>query len=68
MRRKSDIEMKRKALEKIVRTSIRLKHSLKADMELNEKLSDMLEAFDENVLRGQMPKIKLTVNDLLKEV
>lgn len=68
MRRKSDIEMKRKAIEKIVRTNIRLKHSLKADIELNESLSNMLEAFDDGVLKGQMPKIKLTLNDLLKEV
>lgn len=68
MRRKSDVEMKRKAIEKIIRTNIRLKHSLKADMELNEKLTDVLEAFDERVLKGQMPKLELAVSDLLKEL
>ena len=68
MRRKTDVEMERHALEKIARTNIRLKHTIRADRELNESLCDMLEKFDDEVMRGKLPKIKLALNDLLKEV
>ena len=40
---------------KTVRTAIRLKHSLAADRELNEALPRAEKAFNEAVMKGELP-------------
>jgi hypothetical protein len=41
---------------KVIRAAIRLKHSLAADREINERLDEEKKKFDKEVLRGRLPK------------
>lgn len=41
---------------KVIRTAIRLKHSLAADREINERLDQEKKKFDKEVLQGRLPK------------
>ncbi len=54
MRKKSDIEMRRMAVAKTVRSLERLKASLAADRAINERLPDTLAEFDAAVARGDL--------------
>lgn len=40
---------------KVVRTAVRLRHSIEADNELNARLDDAATIFDQAVLRGELP-------------
>jgi hypothetical protein len=54
MIKKSDIEMERHRILKVSRALIRLKHSLAADLEINEVLPDKLAEFDIALQQGQL--------------
>lgn len=56
---KSEIEMARAAIAKVTRAEIRLKHSLQADAELNEVLSQRLMDFDLALQAGTIPSLAL---------
>jgi hypothetical protein len=53
VKRLGDIELQRAQLLKALRTNIRLKHSLAADEEINEKLPAFEAAFDKAVQSGK---------------
>lgn len=59
MASKSDIEMARQNIAKVTRAEVRLKHSLMADAELNEVLSQRLADFDIALQRGEIPSLAL---------
>ena len=65
MQQKSDIEMERAKINKIVRTLVRLKHSLNADEELNRVLPPKLQEFDTALQNGEL---KTTHTKLLEEI
>lgn len=67
-KRLTDIELRRQAIQKIMRSQIRLKHSLAADEELNMLLPDTLEEFDSSIGKGQIKRLKSSVNDLLENL
>lgn len=67
MKRKSKAEMERARISKVARTLIRLKHSLKADEELNEVLPDTLEEFDQGVLGGEVKRLKADLTQVLDD-
>lgn len=46
MNRKTDLELTKAQIIKAVRTNIRLKHSLRADAELNEVVPDLEEKIE----------------------
>jgi hypothetical protein len=52
---KDDIDQQRANTLKTIRALIRLKHSIAADEELNEKLPLAQSKFDSAILRGQLP-------------
>lgn len=52
MRVKDELEMDLASIIKTARTSIRLKHSLAADAELNKKLPEIEKAFNRAIARG----------------
>lgn len=54
MNKKSPIEMERHRLLKVTRALIRLKHSLDADIELNDVLPDKIQEFDAALQSGQL--------------
>lgn len=54
MIKKTPIEMERHRMLKVTRALIRLKHSLAADVELNEVLPDRLTEFDIALQQGQL--------------
>lgn len=66
MKKKSPVDMKRERIKKISRTVIRLKHSLKADAEINDRLPDTIEGFDAHVAAGEV--VELSPESLLKEL
>lgn len=53
--RREDIEQAKVDTLKTARSLIRLRHSLAADREINEKLPALEEAWDQAVLSGQLP-------------
>lgn len=53
MRKKDNIEMDLAGVLKIARTSIRTKHSLAADREINEELPKIEAAFNKAVVNGK---------------
>lgn len=67
MRKKSDAEMQRDRVVKTARTLIRLKHSLAADMEINELLPDTLQEFDEAMSQGRLLTVKADLAKALEE-
>jgi hypothetical protein len=65
LKRKSEIEMRRHAVAKTARSLIRLRHSLAADRELNDRLPDTLAEFDEAVARGELRDLEARLDDLI---
>lgn len=65
MRKKTPAEMERAKVTKTARTLIRLKHSLKADEEINSILPDTLEEFDEALARGELKELKAGIDDAI---
>jgi hypothetical protein len=53
MRRLGDIELQRAQMLKALRSAIRLKHALRADEELNEKLPTFEAEFDRAIQAGK---------------
>ncbi len=64
MKELGDIELQRKAVLKAWRSLIRLKHSLKADAEINSALPRAEKAFDAAVHRGVLPSAEDVVEAL----
>jgi hypothetical protein len=54
LNQKSEIELKRAALAKTIRTVERLRASIAADRAINERLPRTLKEFDEAVARGEL--------------
>ena len=52
-RKKDPVEFARQKNAKVLRTAIRLKHSLLADAEINDELSKMEKQFDKAVAHGK---------------
>lgn len=67
MKKKTDIEMERARVAKITRAAIRLKHSLRADEELNNVLPDTLADFDAALQSGELKRLYAGLSDLLGE-
>lgn len=67
MKKKTDIEMERARVSKITRAAIRLKHSLRADEELNKVLPDTLAEFDDALQSGELKRLYAGLSDLLGE-
>lgn len=65
MKKKTEAELKRDQIAKTARTLIRLKHSLKADEELNDLLPDTLEEFDRALAEGQLLELTDSVSAIL---
>ena len=55
MGKKSDLEMAVLTSRKVARTAIRLKHSIAADYELNEKLAVLEAKLSEQAKSGEIP-------------
>jgi hypothetical protein len=62
----TEYERERKKLIKAVRSTVRLKHSLNADDELNEVLPQILGEFDKAIAAGK--PFELATLSLLSEV
>ena len=58
-RRKTQIELERMAASKAIRQVIRLKHAIEADREINERLYNFLEDFDEAIAAGKSYEFSL---------
>ncbi len=67
MRKKTDIEMERQRVQKIARAAIRLKHSLEADVEINNVLPDTLAEFDAALQSGELKRLYAGLAHLLDE-
>lgn len=65
MKKKSPAEMRRAHVTKVARTVIRLKHSLRADEELNDFLPDTLAEFDDALARGELKELRASIDDVL---
>lgn len=59
---KSDVELARYMLVKVIRDQTRLKYSLLADKELNQTLPQRLAEFDRMVQEGTLPDVYLMVD------
>lgn len=66
MRKKTPAEMERAKVAKTTRTLIRLKHSLKADEEINALLPDTLAEFEESLALGDIKSVDARIDDVLK--
>ena len=55
MARKTPLEMAVQTNVKIVRTAIRLKHSIDADYEINARVSDLRERLSHDAQFGKLP-------------
>lgn len=64
--KKTDIEMERAKIIKVTRSLVRLKHSLLADIELNETLPDTLADFDLALQAGTMKALHAGLEDILE--
>ena len=65
MRKKTPAEMERHKLTKSARTLIRLKHSLKADEEINAVLPDTLEEFEAALAKGELKGLTAKLDDVI---
>lgn len=52
---RDDVDQARANMLKVIRTAVRLKHSIAADEELNEVLPRAEAKFNAAVLKGQLP-------------
>lgn len=68
MIKKTQIEMERHKIIKVSRSLIRLKHSLRADQEINDLLPDTLMEFDTALQNGELKQLRPSLNDILGEV
>jgi hypothetical protein len=66
MNKKSDIELERAKILKVTRALIRLKHSLQADVELNDVLPDTLIQFDKALQNGELLELNANLNEILE--
>lgn len=66
-KRKTPVELQRAKVAKATRSLIRLKHSLRADEEINAVLPDTLEQFDEALARGELKKLTANIDDVLAD-
>lgn len=64
MRKKTEAELRRAGIAKTTRTLVRLKHSLRADEELNELLPETLREFDEALARGELRDVIANLEDV----
>lgn len=55
MIQRTEIEQARADLLKVARASIRLKYSLLADQEINDRLPELEAEFNRRVAKGQLP-------------
>lgn len=67
MNKKSPAEMERAKISKVARTLIRLKHSLRADLEINDVLPDAVEEFDRGILGGKIKRLRIDLGDVLDD-
>ena len=58
--------MERARIVKVSRTAIRLRHSLAADEELNEKLPATLAAFDTKLANGELSELEVDWNEVAR--
>lgn len=65
MRKFTEAEMERRKIAKAARTLIRLKHSLAADEEINNKLPETLGEFDAALERGELKEIAAGLDEIL---
>lgn len=65
MKKKTPEDLDRAAVAKTTRTLIRLKHSLRADEEINTILPDRLDEFDAALSRGTIKELTLNIDDVL---
>lgn len=63
MRKKTKAEMEKAGITKAERTLIRLKHSLKADEEVNDILPGTLAEFDTALMSGELKKLSSNLVD-----
>jgi hypothetical protein len=63
----SPSELRKAHIRKTAVTLIRLKHSLKADEEINETLPDTLSEFDAALARGELLQLETAVHDILDD-
>ena len=57
--------MERAKIAKATRTIVRLKHSLRADEEINAVLPDTLDEFEAALARGELKQLKAGLSDVL---
>lgn len=57
MQKKTEIELEQAKIIKVTRTLIRLKHSLAADIEINDVLPDRLMDFQDSLQGGELKEI-----------
>lgn len=65
MYKKSLIEMERQKTAKILRSLVRLKHSIAADEELNDRLPDTLAEFDTAIQVGELRTLGHSIDRIL---
>lgn len=69
MNKKTPIEQEKANYIKTMRTLIRLKHSIAADNEINDRIPDELITFDKEVQAGNLPQsIVPLLEEALNEV
>jgi hypothetical protein len=65
LRKKTQAEVERAKVTKTVRTLVRLKHSLKADEEINAVLPDTLDEFEAALANGDLKGLTASLDDAL---
>lgn len=65
MYKKSPAELERAKIIKATRTLVRLKHSLKADEEINSLLPDRLAEFDAALQQGSLLTLRAGLEEVL---
>lgn len=65
MRKKTPAELEKCRIAKAARTIIRLKHSLRADEEINAVLPDTLDEFEAALARGELLTLRAGLTDAL---
>lgn len=67
MHKKSDIELQRAKISKIVRGLIRLQASVEADERINDLLPERLAEFDASIQNGKLKTVENLVEKLLEQ-
>lgn len=63
---KTEIELQKALMIKVLRSQIRLKHTLEAERELNQVLPEAERQFDVAVQRGELPAVEEIVRDVVE--